>query len=86
MIEHSIRKNGQGEPVWTIRITGDTDIYRYAYHLVQGQVELVGVASRAFRYLRRQWGVRRFKEIDERMSGGRVVKWGYHLDREEGDR
>lgn len=81
MIEHSIRKNGHGEPVFTIRITGDTDIYRYAYHFVQGQVELIAVASAAFRYLRRKWGLANFKDVDQRLTGGRVVKWGYHQDR-----
>lgn len=83
MIEHFIRKNKHGEPVWTIRITGGGEIFRFAFHLAQGQIEFLRIAMGAFRYLRRQWGVRVFKDHDQQMTGGRVVKWGYHLDVEK---
>ncbi len=82
MIDHSIRKNQRGEPVLTIRVTGGGEIFRFAFHLAQGQIEFGAVGRAAFRYLRRQWGVRVFKQHDQQMTGGRVVKWGYHQDEE----
>ena len=84
MIEHSIRRNKHGEAVWTIRITGANEIFRFAFHQARGQIEFLQMGTRAFRYLRRQWGVRRFTEHDQVMTGGAIVKHGYHLDREEG--
>lgn len=80
MIEHWIRKNQHGEPVLTVKVTGDGEIFRFAYHLAQGQIEFGAVGRSAFRYLRRQWGIGRFKDHDQRMTGGRVVKWGYQQD------
>jgi hypothetical protein len=80
VIEHSIRKNKNGESVLTIRVTGGNEIFRFAYHLAQGQIEFGAVGRAAFRYLRRQWGIAQFKATDQVMTGGRVVKWGYQRD------
>lgn len=80
MIKHTIRKNQHGEPVLTIKVTGHGEIFRFAFHLAQGQVEFGAIGRAAFRYLRRQWGIDRFKDHDRRMTGGRVVNWGYHRD------
>lgn len=77
MITSSIRKNKHGEPVWTIRVTGTWEIFRFAYHLVQGQVEFMRMGDRAFRYLRRRMGRASFVEHDVRMTGGRIEKVGY---------
>jgi hypothetical protein len=81
VINHSLRQNGNGEPVWTIRITGGHDIFRFAFHSIHGQVEFCEMGTGAFRYLRRRWGVKRFKLWDQRMTSGKVVEGGYHRDR-----
>jgi len=77
VIKHHVRRNRDGEPVWTIRITGVHDIFRFAFHSVQGQVEFGRMASQTFRYLRRFMGHAQFVAYDERMTGGRIEKWGY---------
>lgn len=82
MIEQSIRQNQHGEPVMTIRITGGNEIFRFAYYMAQGPVDHLAYAMRAFRYLRRRWGSKPFKAHDNAITGGKVVKYGYHLDRE----
>lgn len=83
MIEHTIRKNRNGEPVLTIRVTGGNEIFRFAFHLIRGQVEFLAIGCAAFRYLRRQWGVNGFKAHDQSMTGGAIVRYGYQLDREK---
>jgi hypothetical protein len=80
VIEQSIRANQHGEPVMTIRITGGNEIFRFAFYMAQGPVDHLSYAMRAFRYLRRRWGSAVFKRHDNVITGGRVVKWGYHLD------
>lgn len=81
MTEVTIRKNGHGEPVMTIRVTGDAEIFRHAYYLAHGPVEHLSHAQRAFRYLRRRWGKERFVEHDQRITGGKVVKYGWQVER-----
>jgi hypothetical protein len=81
VIRHSIRRNKDGEAVWTIRITGGWEIFRFAYHMVHGQVEFCEMGCQAFRYLRRKWGLKAFKAFDQRMTSGKVVEYGYHRDR-----
>jgi hypothetical protein len=79
--ELSIRQNQHGEPVMTIRVTGGSEIFRFAYYMAQGPVDHLSYAARAFRYLRRRWGSQVFKTHDKAITGGSVVKYGYHLDR-----
>jgi hypothetical protein len=81
VIHHSIRKNQHGEPVLTIRITGGNEIFRFAFHLAHGQVEFLAIGSHAFRYLRKRWGSANFREHDRRMTSGKVVQYGYQVDR-----
>jgi hypothetical protein len=81
MTEMSLRQNKHGEPVLTIRVTGDAEIFRHAFYMAHGPVEHLGLAMRVFRYLRRRWGISRFKEHDQRITGGKVVERGWHADR-----
>lgn len=81
MTEVSIRLNKHGEPVMTIRVTGDAEIFRHAYYLAHGPVEHLSYAMRAFRYLRRRWGLKRFTEHDRRITGGKVVEFGWQAER-----
>lgn len=80
MIEQSIRQNKHGEPVLTIRVTGGNEIFRFAYYIAHGPVDHLSYAMAAFRYLRRRWGSKTFKEHDNQITGGKVVKYGYHRD------
>ncbi len=81
MTEVSIRQNKHGEPVMTIRVTGGSEIYRHAFYMAHGPVEHLSIAMRVFRYLRRRWGIAQFREHDQRISGGLVVKRGWQSDR-----
>lgn len=81
MIEHYIRRNRNGEAVWTIRITGANEIFRFAFHMIHGQVEFGEMGGHAFRYLRRKWGIDQLKKHDELMTDGTVVRHGWHSDR-----
>jgi hypothetical protein len=79
--EVTIRPNRHGEPVMTIRVTGDGEIFRFAFYMAHGPVEHLTHAQRAFRYLRRRWGIARFKEHDRRITGGKVIEHGWQVDR-----
>jgi len=77
----SLRQNKHGEPVLTMRVTGDAEIFRYAYYLAHGPVEHLGLAMRVFRYLRRRWGIAAFIRHDKGITGGKVVQYGWQVDR-----
>jgi hypothetical protein len=75
-----IRPNGAGEPVMTIKITGENEIFRYAFYMAHGPVDHMGHAKRAFRFLRKRWGKAAFKEHDKAITGGKVVAYGWQVD------
>lgn len=79
MIEQEIRQNGEGEPVMVLTVTGGKEIFRLSHHLMQGQIEFGDLARDAFVWLRRRWGIRAFRQVDQEMTGGFVVKHGWHL-------
>lgn len=81
MIEVSVRQNRNGEPVMTIRVTGGAEIFRFAYYMAHGPVEHLTYALPVFRYLRRRWGIARFREHDRLITGGKVVERGWQSDR-----
>lgn len=77
MIKHSIRANGNGDPVLTIRITGFHDIFRLAWNLIHAQIEFMEIGRHGMRYTARSLGKGRFAAMDKSMTGGEVVKHGY---------
>lgn len=77
MIESRIRKNKDGEPVWTFKVTGYHDMFRLAFALGHCQVEFLAEGIKAFRYIRRRWSRAAFAEFDRRMTGGKVVEYGW---------
>lgn len=79
-MEMIIRPNGQGVPVMTIKVEGENEIFRYAFYLAHGPVEHMDPAKRAFRYLRRRWGKEAFRQHDKRITGGKVVAYGWQVD------
>lgn len=79
MVEVSMRQNQHGEPVMTIRVTGN-EIFRFAYYMAHGPVDYIGYSMQAFRYLRRRWGSKAFREHDRRLTGGKVVERGWQTD------
>lgn len=79
MTEVTIRQNKHGEPVMTIRVAGDAEIFRHAFYMGHGPVEHLSHAMRAFRYLRRRWGIERFRDHDKRVTGGKVVERGWQV-------
>jgi hypothetical protein len=81
VIEQHIRQNAAGEPVLTIRVTGDNAIFRFAYYMAHGPVDHLSYALGTFRYLRRRWGSKAFKQADRRITGGKVVERGWQSDR-----
>lgn len=81
MTEVTIRPNKHGEPVMTIRVTGEAEIFRHAFYMAHGPVEHLSYAMRAFRYLARRWGKQRFAEHDRRITGGKVVERGWQVNR-----
>jgi hypothetical protein len=80
MTEVTVRQNKHGEAVMTIRVTGGTEIFRFAYYMAHGPVDHLSHALPVFRYLRRRWGIDRFKEHDRRLTGGKVVERGWQSD------
>lgn len=79
MIEHELRTRADGEPVLTITVTSGSEIYRLAYHLMGGPIQFGAIAREVFVWLRRRWGIRSFRRIDQEMTGGHVVKHGWHM-------
>lgn len=79
MIDVYIHQNKHGEPVMTIKVTG-TEIFRFAYYMAHGPVDYIGHSMKAFRYLRRRWGSKNFREHDRRLTGGKVVERGWQRD------
>jgi hypothetical protein len=79
MTEVTLRQNKHGEPVMTIRVTGN-EIFRFAYYMAHGPVDHLTIAMKVFRYLRRRWGVAQFKEHDRRLTGGKVVERGWQIE------
>lgn len=75
----TISRNKYGQPRVTLVVEGDHEIFRWAYYHAHGPVEHVPEAQRIFRYLRRKWGTQLFTEHDQRITGGTVVKYGWHL-------
>jgi hypothetical protein len=78
--EVTVRQNKDGEAVMTIRVTGSTEIFRFAYYMAHGPVDHLTHALPVFRYLRRRWGFEQFKEHDRRLTGGKVVERGWQRD------
>ena len=76
----SIRKNADGEPVLTIKVSGSGEIFRFAYYLAQGPVDHLTHAMRTFRYLRKLWGADQFKKHDQMVTSGRVVQMGWQRE------
>lgn len=83
MTEVTVRENRQGEAVLNVRVTGDGEIFRYAFYMAHGPVEHLAEAQRVFRYLRRRWGVQKFREHDRRITGGKVTRCGWQRDPEQ---
>jgi hypothetical protein len=81
--EVTIHENQHGEPVMTIRVYG-SEIFRFAYYMAHGPVENLTHAMKAFRYLRRRWGIQQFKAHDQRITGGKVVERGWQRDLRRG--
>lgn len=79
MIEHELTTTATGDPVLTITVTGGSDIFRLSHHLMKGQIEFGKLAREIFVWLRRRWGVRAFRRVDQEMTGGYVVKHGWHM-------
>lgn len=80
MTELSIRQNGDGEVVLTVRVIGANEAFRFAYYMAHGPVDHLTHAMKAFRYLRRRWGIRQFKEHDRYITGGKVVERGWQRE------
>lgn len=83
MIAHEIKLNEHDEPVLTITVTGGSDVWRLAHHLMQGQIEFGNLARDVFVFLRRRWGIRAFRKVDQEMTGGFVTKHSWHLARRD---
>ena len=79
-MDMTIRPNGDGEPVMTIKITGADEIFRQAFYMAHGPVDHMAPAMRAFRFLRLRWGKKRFAEHDRMLTGGKVVAYGWQVD------
>jgi hypothetical protein len=77
--EMFIHQNKHGEPVMTVRVTG-SEIFRFAYYMAHGPVDHLPYAMKAFRYLRRRWGIAEFKKYDRQLTGGKVVERGWQRD------
>lgn len=80
MIRHHVRRDpDSGEPVLTIRVSGVTDIYRFALVLCRAQVEFADVGRAALRHIARRLGRERFTELDHAMSSGESARHGLHV-------
>jgi hypothetical protein len=75
-VEHAWKRRGSGEHpselVLTITVTGAHDIYRFAHHLLFGQVEFVELGQKIIDQLRRRMGRGRWSYIDRSMGGWRT--------------
>ena len=56
MIEKRLTRNGHGDPVLTIRVTGSTDVERLTWVLSRSQVDFSRLAARIKRSHRRIFG------------------------------
>lgn len=78
MIEKRLTKNEHGDPVLTIRVTGVSDVYRFADGMTRLQSEFCAKGRLALRSLWRQIGRERFLALDSYMYGngrGSGGKW-----------
>lgn len=78
MTEVVIKENRDGEVIMTIRVTSEAEAFRFAYYMAHGPLDYMPGALRVFRYLNRRWGYPKLKEHDLRITGGTVVKRGWH--------
>jgi hypothetical protein len=66
-----IKTNEHGEPVVTFTVVGVHDIFRWAWHMVHGQVEFGRDGAHCLQHLRRRLGPKRYDEFDQTMTGGK---------------
>lgn len=81
MPDISLGQNQHGEPVLTIKVTGGSEIFRFAWYMGHGPTDYLNDTQRVFRYLRRRWGGKAFRQHDRMITGGRVVQYGWQTDR-----
>jgi len=75
VIEHSMARNQHGEPVFKMRITSETDIFRWAFTLLHQQVEFMQVGAEVLRKQRRRMGATAWDEMDQHLTGGRAKQY-----------
>lgn len=78
MIQSYIRRNGRGEMVWTVKVTGAHNMWRVAYHLARAQCDILPHGRRVFAYLHRTLGRERFDYMDKALENGAVRRHGWH--------
>lgn len=61
----------------TITIRGAHDLYRFAHHMLSGQVEFVERGSKIIEQLKRRMGKPRFNHLDRSLGG-----WRFRHERE----
>lgn len=69
MITKRVCKNGDGEIQLLIRVTGTQDVYRFASHMLTGQVEFARLGELALRSLRRQIPARHWNYMLTSLAG-----------------
>ena len=83
MINQVLGEDEYGNPVATITVTGMSDIYRLQINMMGAQIEFGALARKCFVWMRKRMGAKKFDEFDRSLTGGRVVKLGWHKTIEE---
>ncbi len=68
-LETKLEKLPSGAQQWTITLTGSSDVFRFAVHMLYQQVEFCEAGSEALQRLRKAAGARRFDEWATSMLG-----------------
>ncbi len=64
--------SGCDQPIVTYMVSGHTDVMRWCYHMLHGQVEFGKDARTILQRLRRRWGAKLFDAIDRPLTGNRM--------------
>lgn len=70
--ELKFTRNEHGEIVVNFTITGWHDAFRWAFHMLHGQVEFGAEGRRVLQRMRRDVGAKRYDEFDRMMTGGKT--------------
>jgi hypothetical protein len=76
-VEHKFERRTKadehpGEMVLTITITGAHDIYRFAHHMLTGQVEFYSRGRKIIAALKRRMDAGQWRYLDRSMGGWRM--------------